>query len=322
VRVLVAGCGGFLGYHLCERLLNDGHEVVGVDNLVTGSPGNVADLGRQAGFTYVQHDVAQPLPGAGEKSEAAGVVGGPFELVCNLACPASPVDFGPRALEILAVCSQGVWNLLDFARERGARFLHTSTSEVYGDPLEHPQRESYWGHVNPVGPRSCYDEGKRFAEALVTAYAHRHGLQVRIVRIFNTYGPRMRPDDGRALPNFIQQALRNEPLTVHGDGSQTRSFCYVTDQVEGMLRLAASDVSAPVNIGNPVEVSMLELAREVIELTGSRSRVVHVERPGDDPKVRCPDITRARTLLNWSPRVDRRTGLLRTIEWFRSQLTV
>ncbi len=320
MRVLVAGCGGFLGYHLCDRLLDEGHEVVGVDNLVTGSRHNVEDLARRASFAYVQHDVTRPLMDADAACGSAGALGGRFELVCNLACPASPVDFAPRALEILAVCSLGVWNLLDFARESGARFLHTSTSEVYGDPQEHPQRESYWGHVNPIGPRSCYDEGKRFAEALVTAYAHRRGLTVRIARIFNTYGPRMRPDDGRVLPNFIRQALRNEPLTVYGDGSQTRSFCYVSDQVEGLLRLAASEVSGPVNIGNPVEVSMRQLAHEVIELTGSRSRLVYVERPGDDPKVRCPDITRARTLLNWSPRVDRREGLLRTIEWFRSQL--
>jgi dTDP-glucose 4,6-dehydratase len=320
VRVLVAGCGGFLGYHVCERLLDEGHEVVGVDNLVTGSRRNVEDLARRAGFAYVQHDVTRPLVQADAACGSAGALRGRFELVCNLACPASPVDFAPRALEILAVCSQGVWNLLDFARECGARFLLASTSEVYGDPQEHPQRESYWGHVNPIGPRSCYDEGKRFAEALVTAYARRHGLAVRIVRIFNTYGPRMRPDDGRVLPNFIRQALRNEPLTVYGDGSQTRSFCYVSDQVEGLLRLAASEVNGPVNIGNPVEVSMRQLALEVIELTGSRSRLVYVERPADDPKVRCPDITRARTLLNWSPRVDRHEGLLRTIEWFRSQL--
>jgi dTDP-glucose 4,6-dehydratase len=309
MRVLVAGCGGFIGFHLTARLLDEGHEVVGVDNLSTGHPQNVDDLSARQGFHFLEHDITEPIPCAG-----------PFDLLCNLACPASPVDFAPKRLDILAVCSRGVWNLLDFAASHRARLLHTSTSEVYGDPLQHPQREDYWGNVNPVGPRSCYDEGKRFAEALLTAFQEQRGVQVRLARIFNTYGPRMRIDDGRALPNFIKQALTGQPLTVHGDGSQTRCFCYVADLVEGLLKLAASNVTGPVNIGNPQEVTMLELAREVIELTRSRSDVAHTAGMPDDPKMRCPDIGRAQTLLRWSPSVSRREGLARTIEWFRRQL--
>jgi nucleoside-diphosphate-sugar epimerase len=309
MRVLVAGCAGFIGFHLCERLLADGHDVVGVDNLATGQRRNADDLARLPGFRFVEHDICQPLP-------SVAVEGRP-EAVFNLACPASPVDFGTRPLEILAVCSRGLWNLLDLARELGARLLQTSTSEIYGDPLEHPQRETYWGNVNPVGPRSCYDEGKRFGEALIAAYRRQYRTPIRVARIFNTYGPRMRADDGRALPSFISQALSGRPLTVHGDGRQTRSFCYVADQVEGLLRLAASEVEEPVNIGNPVEVTMGEVAREVIELAGSSSRIVHTDRLPDDPRVRCPDISRARALLGWEPRVDRREGLLRTIAWFR-----
>ncbi|MBW7904134.1 MAG: SDR family oxidoreductase [Phycisphaerae bacterium] len=308
MRVLVAGCAGFIGFHLCERLLADGHEVVGVDNLATGQRRNADDLLRVRRFRFLEHDICQPLPRAAL---------GRIDLVCNLACPASPVDFGTRPLEIMAVCSRGLWNLLDLARELGARLLQTSTSEIYGDPLEHPQRETYWGNVNPAGPRSCYDEGKRFGEALIAAYRRQYRTPIRVARIFNTYGPRMRADDGRALPNFISQALSGRPLTVHGDGRQTRSFCYVADQVEGLLRLAASEVEEPVNIGNPVEVTLLEVAREVIELSGSRSTITHTDRMPDDPKVRCPDISRARTLLGWEPHVARREGLLRTIAWFR-----
>jgi nucleoside-diphosphate-sugar epimerase len=306
VRVLVTGCAGFIGYHLCDRLLSDGQEVLGVDDLSTGQLINVDDLKARPDFHFLQHDVVEPLP-----------VEEPFEVAYNLACPASPIDFGPRRLNILAVCSRGVWNLLDLCRQFGARLLHTSTSEVYGDPQEHPQRESYWGHVNPIGPRCCYDEGKRFAEALITNYVHHYGLQVRIARIFNTYGPRMRADDGRVLPNFITQAFAGQPLTVHGDGSQTRSFCYVTDLVDGLLRLANSDVTEPVNLGNPAEISILQFAQEIIRLTGSHSEIAHVERPQDDPKLRQPDITRARARLGWEPTVDRSEGLARTIEWFR-----
>jgi len=309
VRVLVTGCAGFIGYHLCERLLRDGHQVVGVDDLSTGQQLNVEALSAWSNFVFVRHDIVEPL----RVAEA-------IELVCNLACPASPVDFGPLRLKILAVCSRGVWNLLDLCRASGARLLHASTSEVYGDPQEHPQRETYWGHVNPIGPRSCYDEGKRFAEALIRNYSAEHGVETRVARIFNTYGPRMRSDDGRVLPNFITQALAGAPLTVHGDGSQTRSFCHVSDLVEGLLRLAQSDVREPVNLGNPAELSILECAREIVRLTGSRSQIVHVDRPPDDPRLRRPDISRARQLLGWEPRVERSSGFAETIEWFRRQL--
>ncbi|MFQ5805296.1 MAG: UDP-glucuronic acid decarboxylase family protein [Phycisphaerae bacterium] len=305
MRLLVTGCAGFIGYHLCGRLLDEGHEVVGVDDLSTGQLVNVNDLKGRAGFQFVAHNIVEPLP-----------VEGPFEIVYNLACPASPVDFGPRRLAILDVCSRGVWNMLDLCRQSGARLLHSSTSEVYGDPQEHPQRESYWGHVNPIGPRCCYDEGKRFAEALISNYVDHYGVEARVARVFNTYGPRMRADDGRALPTFITQALSGKPLTVHGDGSQTRSFCYVTDMVDGLVRLASSDVTEPVNLGNPTEITILQLAQEVARLTGSRSEIAHVERPKDDPKLRRPDITRARERLGWEPAVDRAEGLARTAAWF------
>lgn len=307
MRVLVAGCAGFIGFHVCERLLNDGHEVVGLDNVSTGQRPNVLELSGRPRFRFVEHDITQPLK-----------LDGPFDRVFNFACPASPVDFDPRRLDILAVCSRGVWNLLDFCREKNARLLHTSTSEIYGDPKEHPQREEYWGNVNPIGPRSCYDEGKRFAEALITAYRAMHGVQTRMARIFNTYGPRMRRDDGRALPNFITQALANRPITVHGDGSQTRSFCYISDQVEGLIRLVESDFADPVNIGNPAEVTILQVAREIVQLAGSRSEIRLIPRPLDDPTVRRPDITRAQKVLGWSPVVERPDGFRRTIEWFRS----
>lgn len=307
MRVLVTGCAGFIGYHLAERLLSEGHAVVGLDSFWSGSRQNAADLRVHPRFHFHEHDITQPLP-----------VEGPFDLICNLACPASPVDFARRRLGILAVCSEGVWRLAELARQCQAVLLHTSTSEVYGDPREHPQKETYWGNVNPIGARSCYDEGKRFAEALLVAYRDEFGVQTRIARVFNTYGPRMRGDDGRALPTFIRQALAGQPLTVHGDGSQTRSFCHVSDLVEGLLRLAASAVAEPVNLGNPVEITMRQAAEEVIRLTGSRSTITFVPRPPDDPCVRRPDITRAQTLLGWTPRVDREDGFRRTIEWFRA----
>lgn len=306
MRILVAGCAGFIGCHLTRHLLEAGHDVVGVDNLGTGRRENLRPLADHPRFRFVEHDIVQPLP-----------VAGPWDRIYDMACPASPVDFGPRRLEILAVCSRGVENLAEVARQHGARLLHASTSEVYGDPLEHPQRESYWGHVNPIGPRSCYDEGKRFAEALLTAYAAAHGLAVRLPRIFNTYGPFMRADDGRMLPTFIMQALQGRPLTVHGDGSQTRSFCYVSDLVAGLVRLMESDVTGPVNLGNPVEITVLEAAREVLRLTGSASPIIQAPRPPDDPAVRRPDITLARTLLGWTPVVERADGFARTIAWFR-----
>ena len=290
MRILVAGCAGFIGFHLTKRLLDDGHDLVGIDNFCTGSRENTVHLQAQPRFQFIEHDITRPLS-----------VEGPLDRVYDLACPASPTDFGPRQLEILAVCSRGVWELLDLAAKNDARLLQASTSEVYGDPTEHPQRESYWGHVNPIGPRSCYDEGKRFAEALLTAYRKTHDIPVRIARIFNTYGPNMRRDDGRMLPTFIDQALRGQPLTVHGDGSQTRSFCYVGDLVDGLMRLIESDVTEPVNLGNPVEVTVLEAAREVLELAGSRSEIIHVARPVNDPCRRRPDITRARERLGWKP---------------------
>ena len=308
MRVLVTGCAGFIGYHLTARLLAEGHDVVGLDNLSSGSRRNVNDLSTHPRFRFNEHDITYPLP-----------VEGPFDLICDLACPASPVDFGRLRLEILAVCSEGVRRLAELARQCDATLLHASTSEVYGDPQEHPQKETYWGHVNPIGPRSCYDEGKRFAEALLVAQRDCHGVRMRLARIFNTYGPRMRGDDGRALPNFINQALAGQPLTVHGDGTQTRSFCYVSDLVEGLLRLAGSDVTDPVNLGNPHEITMLEAAEEVIRLTDSRSTISFVPRPPDDPCVRCPDIGRARTLLSWQPLVQRQEGFPLTIEWFKSQ---
>ncbi len=316
MRILIAGAAGFIGCHLARRCLEQGHQVVGVDNFCTGDRDNIAWLNEPsarpagAGFTFVEYDVTRELD-----------LPGPLDLVCDLACPASPVDFGPLALDIMRVCSQGVWNLLELARRCGARFLHTSTSEVYGDPDVHPQVESYWGRVNPVGPRSVYDEGKRYAEALITAYHRKHDLPVRLARIFNTFGPRMRLDDGRVVTNFICQALAGQPLTVYGDGSQTRSFCYVDDQVEGLLRLAGSDYAAPVNIGNPDEIPIGELAREVIELTGSSSPLRFTPLPGDDPRVRRPDISLARRVLGWSPAVARREGLRRTIEFCKSKLS-
>jgi dTDP-glucose 4,6-dehydratase len=307
MRILVAGCAGFIGCHLAERLLRDGHAVVGVDNFCTGTRANVERLQANPHFQFSEHDITTPLR-----------VEGPCERVYDLACPASPVDFGPRRLDILAVCSRGVWELLEFTRRNGARLLHASTSEVYGDPQEHPQRETYWGRVNPIGPRACYDEGKRFAEALVTSYRACHGTAVRLPRIFNTYGPHMRRDDGRMLPTFIDQALRNAPLTVHGDGSQTRSFCYVSDLVDGLVRLMESDVAEPVNLGNPAEITVLAAAQEVVRLTASRSPIAHVPRPKDDPCLRRPDITRAEQLLGWRPAIDRAEGFARTVEWFKS----
>lgn len=308
MRVLVAGCAGFIGFHLVSRLLDEGHEVVGLDNISSGSQRNADDLSKRRGFQFIKHDIVEPLP-----------VKGPFSTIFDLACPASPLDFRDKSLEILAVCSRGLWNLLDLARDCNAIILHTSTSEVYGDPKEHPQRETYWGNVNPIGKRACYDEGKRFGEALMVSHRARFGTQTRIARIFNTYGPRMRADDGRALPNFINQALQHQPLTVHGDGSQTRSFCFVTDMVDGLLRLARSEVVDPVNLGNPQEISMLDTAREVIRLIGSRSTITHLPPVPDDPHLRKPDITRARELLGWSPRIERDEGFAKTIEWYRGE---
>jgi dTDP-glucose 4,6-dehydratase len=305
-RAVVTGGAGFLGSHLCEALLDRGDEVVCLDNFLTGSPDNVAHLTPNPRFRLVRSDVTDYLH-----------VGGPVDVVLHFASPASPIDYLNLPIETLKVGSIGTMHALGLAREKQARFVLASTSEVYGDPEVHPQPETYWGNVNPVGPRGVYDEAKRFAEAITLAYRNAHGVDTGIVRIFNTFGPRMRPNDGRAIPNFIRQALRGQPLTVAGDGSQTRSVCYVDDLVVGILALIDSDEPGPVNLCNPHELSMLDLARWVIELAGSTSTIVHIERPVDDPAVRRPDTTLAESTLGWKPEVPIEEGLLRTIEWFR-----
>jgi dTDP-glucose 4,6-dehydratase len=309
MRTLVTGGAGFIGANLCGQLLDRGDQVVCVDNLITGSAENLKGLVQREGFTFVEADVSAAVP-----------VEGPLDAVFNLACPASPADFGPLSLEILEVGSRGVARLLDLAAARGARFLQASTSEVYGEPLVNPQPEAYWGNVNPIGPRSVYDEAKRFGEALTMAYHRRLGLEVRMARIFNTYGPGMRIDDGRVVSNFVTQAIRQEPLTVHGDGSQTRSLCYVDDLAAGLMALFDSDCAGPVNLGNDDERSMLEVAQLVLELSGSTSGIVFTPRPPDDPSIRCPDLTRARRELGWEPTTSLRDGLVRTIDWFTARL--
>jgi len=307
MRVLITGAAGFLGSHLTDRFLADGHAVVGLDNFLTGDARNTAHLDDEPRFEFVEHDVSETLPEVG-----------PLDGVLNFASPASPVDYLEHPLATLKVGSLGTLNSLELARAKRARFFMASTSEIYGDPLEHPQTESYWGHVNPVGPRSVYDEAKRFSEAATMSYHREYGLDTRIVRIFNTYGPRMRPRDGRVVTNFIVQALKGEPITVYGDGSQTRSFCYVSDEVEGIYRLFMRGDHNPTNIGNPVEYTVRELAELVIELTGTSSSVIYEPLPQDDPKQRRPDITRARQMLGWEPKVPVRDGVARTIEYFRS----
>jgi dTDP-glucose 4,6-dehydratase len=308
-RILVSGGAGFVGSHLCRRLVLQGDEVVAVDNLCTGSRANVADLEGQAGFRFVAHDVTAPL-----------ALDGPLDAILHLASPASPVDYQRLSLETLAVGSTGTRNLLDLALAKGARFLLASTSEVYGDPEEHPQPETYWGKVNPIGPRACYDESKRFAEALTTTTHRVRGADVRIVRLFNTYGPNMQVNDGRVVPNFICQALRGLPLTVYGDGRQTRSFCYVSDTVEGILGVLASPYEGPVNIGNPREFTMLELAEAIGRILGVAPTLTRVPLPVDDPKVRRPDIAKARALFGFDPRVPLEEGLVPTIAYFRRAL--
>jgi dTDP-glucose 4,6-dehydratase len=309
VRVLITGAAGFLGSHLADRFIADGHHVIGMDNFITGSPENVAHLVGHDRFRFVQHDVTNYLD-----------VEGTLDGVLHFASPASPIDYLELPIQTLKVGSLGSHKALGLAKAKSARFLLASTSEVYGDPKVHPQPESYWGHVNPVGPRGVYDEAKRFAEALTMAYHRYHGLETRIVRIFNTYGPRMRARDGRVVSNFIVQALKGEPLTIYGDGSQTRSFCYVSDLVEGIYRLFASDRSEPTNIGNPNEFTVKALAERVLQLTGARSKLVERPLPTDDPKVRQPDISVARQVLKWEPQVSLDEGLERTIGFFRAQL--
>jgi dTDP-glucose 4,6-dehydratase len=308
-RVVVTGGAGFLGSHLSEALLDRGDEVVVLDNLVTGSVDNIEHLFTRAGFTFAHHDVSNYV-----------WVPGTVDVVMHLASPASPIDYLDKPIQTLKVGSLGTHNTLGLAKAKDARYFLASTSEVYGDPQVHPQPESYWGHVNPVGPRGVYDEAKRFAEAMTMAYHRYHGLEVRIVRIFNTYGPRMRPDDGRVVSNFLVQALEGKPLTIYGDGSQTRSFCYVEDEVRGFLSLLDGPITGPCNIGNPGEFTMLELADIVREVTGSSSEVVHEPLPEDDPTQRKPDITQARDVLGWEPTVDLRAGLVRTADYFRARL--
>src|SRR5689334_6496926 len=309
MRALVTGAAGFIGSHLCEFLLDRGCEVVGVDNFITGSSDNLADVRDRRGFVFVERDVTHHVD-----------VDGPLDWVLHFASPAWPLDYLELPIQTLKVGALGTYNALGLAKATGAKFLLASTSEVYGDPLVHPQREDYWGNVNPIGPRGVYDEAKRFAEAMTMAYHRVHGVDTRIVRIFNSHGPRMRLNDGRAIPAFMTQALTNAPLTVFGDGSQTRSFQYISDLIDGLWRLMRSATNDPVNIGNPHEMTLLELAKRIIRLTGSRSEIVFRPLPEDDPKVRQPDISRARALLGWEPRVDTDEGLRKTLEWFRHKL--
>jgi dTDP-glucose 4,6-dehydratase len=306
VRTLITGGTGFIGSHLCEHFLACGHEVICVDNLITGTLANIEHLRANPRFLYRHHDVSNPIE-----------IDGPVDNVLHFASPASPVDYLQYPIQTLKVGSLGTHNTLGLAKLKGSRYLIASTSEVYGDPQVHPQREDYWGHVNPIGVRGVYDEAKRFAEAMTMAYHRTHGVNTRIIRIFNTYGPKMRLDDGRVLPNFMGQALRGEPLTVYGDGAQTRSFCYVDDLVDGIDRLLKSDFHEPVNVGNPNEVTILEFAQEILKLSGSKSKIEYRPLPQDDPRVRKPDITRARQLLGWEPKVGRDEGLRRTLAYFQ-----
>lgn len=306
-RLLITGAAGFLGSHLCDRFVKEGYHVIGMDNLITGDLRNIQHLFKLENFEFYHHDVSKFV-----------FVPGELHYILHFASPASPIDYLKIPIQTLKVGSLGTHNLLGLAKAKNARILVASTSEVYGDPLVHPQTEDYWGNVNPVGPRGVYDEAKRFQEAITMAYHTYHKLETRIVRIFNTYGPRMRLNDGRVLPTFIGQAMRNEPLTAFGDGSQTRSFCYVSDLVEGIYRLLFSDYANPVNIGNPSEITMNEFAEEILKLTGSKQKVIHTPLPKDDPKQRQPDITLAKKLLGWEPKVSRAEGLKITLEYFKS----
>ncbi|MEY2427323.1 MAG: dTDP-glucose 4,6-dehydratase [Verrucomicrobiota bacterium] len=306
---VVTGAAGFLGSHLADLLLARGHKVIGIDNFVTGSVDNISHLGGNANFKFIQQDVTEFI-----------FLDVPVNYVWHFASPASPIDYLELPIQTLKVGSLGTHKALGLAKNKKARFFLASTSEIYGDPLQHPQTEEYWGHVNTIGPRGCYDEAKRFAEALTMAYHREHGVQTRIVRIFNTYGPRMRLNDGRVVPAFVSQALKHKPITVFGRGTQTRSFCYVSDLIEGIYRLMMSDYGLPVNIGNPVEMTMVEFAREIIRVTKSRSKLVFKPLPQDDPRQRRPDITRARKLLKWEPKVSLAKGLVKTIAYFRSKI--
>ena len=309
-RILITGGAGFIGSHLADRFLADGHEVICVDNLITGDVANVAHI-KSEKFTFMKYDVTNYL-----------FVDGPLDCILHFASPASPIDYLELPIQTMKVGSLGTHKALGLAKEKGARFLLASTSEVYGDPLVHPQTEDYWGNVNPIGPRGVYDEAKRFSEAMTMAYHRFHGVETRIVRIFNTYGPKMRIRDGRAVPNFMCQALKNEDITVYGDGSQTRSFCYVSDEVDGISRLLFSDVDTPVNIGNPAEMTVLQMAEAIVKISGSKSRIIFKPLPEDDPKVRQPDITKAKALLGWEPKVGLEEGLANTLGYFKMKLGI
>jgi dTDP-glucose 4,6-dehydratase len=308
-RVVITGAAGFIGSHLAETLLDRNYEVIGIDNLLTGSTANIAHL-QNRDFTFIKHDITNYI-----------YIEGPVDFVLHWASPASPIDYLELPIPTLKVGALGTHKALGLAKAKNARFVLASTSEVYGDPLEHPQKETYWGNVNPIGPRGVYDEAKRFAEAMTVAYHRYHGLDAKIVRIFNTYGPRMRVNDGRAVPAFISQALRNEDVTVFGDGTQTRSFTYITDLVDGIIKLMLSNVNDPVNIGNPREMTIEQIAKTIITMTGAKSKIVYRPLPTDDPRVRQPDITRARTLLKWEPKVTLEEGLVKTIDYFRTKIT-
>lgn len=312
MRVLITGAAGFIGSHLCDRFIKEGFDVVGIDNFLTGSPDNIQHLLEHKRFKFIHYNVVNYV-----------FLEGSFDMVLHFACPASPVDYLTHPIHTMKVDSLGTMNTLGFARLKRARYIFASTSEVYGNPQVHPQPETYWGHVNPIGPRSVYDESKRFSEAMCMAYYREHGVDVRVLRIFNTYGPRMRTADGRVVPNFITQALRNEPITVYGRGEQTRSFCFIDDLVEGVFRASVKDGLAGevINLGNPEEIKVLDLANLVIELTGSNSSIVFKPLPQDDPMRRCPDITKAKKILGWSPKVSLKDGLTCTVEWFREKLT-
>lgn len=307
-RVVITGAAGFIGSHLAETLLDLGYAVVGIDNLLTGDIANISHLANRD-FLFIKHDVTNYI-----------YIDGPVDVVLHWASPASPIDYLELPIPTLKVGALGTHKALGLAKAKGARFVLASTSEVYGDPLEHPQKESYWGNVNPIGPRGVYDEAKRFAEAMTVAYHRYHGVDAKIVRIFNTYGPRMRVNDGRAVPTFISQALRGEDITIFGDGTQTRSFTYISDLVDGVIRLMKSSTNEPVNVGNPHEMTVEEIARTIVRMTGASSKIVYRPLPTDDPKVRQPDITRARTLLGWEPKVGLEQGLTRTIEYFRTKV--
>jgi len=308
MRILVTGGAGFLGSHLCDALLGEGHRVICVDNLITGRRANIAHLKNETRFEFLQLDITDPYDC------------GSVDYIFDFASPASPIDYMKHGIETLKVGSVGVFNTLELARNYGATFFLASTSECYGDPHVHPQKESYWGNVNPIGPRSVYDESKRFAEAATVAYHRYYKVDIRIVRIFNTYGPRLQLNDGRVISNFMKQALRGEELTVYGDGSQTRSFCYVSDEIEGILKLAWSNETEPTNIGNPSEFTILECAKEVLAVTGSKSKIAFQPLPLDDPKQRCPDISKAKRLLGWEPKIDLRTGLKLSLDYFRTAI--